>query len=829
MVKSILIDIRQEVSGESLVEGIKEGLKHGNVAGAKTLPTLLLYDEAGLKLFEEITYLDEYYLTNAELQVLEMYADRIAERIESGSLVLELGSGNLRKISILLRALERARKDVEYYALDLSVTELQRTLAAIPRAEFKYVKCYGLHGTYDDGLQWLKSPEIASRRKSVLTMGSSIGNFSRPDAVAFLKGFASALRPGDNILVGLDSCQDPEKVYHAYNDKYGVTHRFILNGLKHANRLLGYQAFDLDLWHVVGEYDVDAGKHHAFVSPTQDVTVEGVLIGKDERIRIEESYKYSSEQITHLWESAGLAEGAKWANATGDYALHMTYRPPFCFPLHPSEYATAPAPSLHDWQSLWAAWDTVTTGMIPNSELLSKPINLRNVCLFYIGHIPTFLAIHIARTTGKSHTQLDAYQRIFERGIDPDVDNPELCHAHSEIPDSWPPLGDILAFQRDIRTFVETLYASERSPEVNKALWLGFEHEAMHLETLLYMLVQSEKTLPPSGAVKPDFEALANFSRSVAVENSWFTIPERVVTLGASAEDDVYGWDNEFPSRQVSVHAFEAKARPITNGEYATYLGENGVQRIPASWTEKPAKDGSSELSRKEQVRRDSMQTNSTGSAFVEGKSVRTVFGPVPLKYTLEWPVVASYDELTACARWMGGRIPTVEEVKSIYEHVADKKLLGVENALGKTIPAVNGHLINDGVEETPPSRTPHPSNISSSSAASAPFADLRQANIGFKHWHPVAVAHLGGKLAGQGELGGIWEWTSTALEKHEGFEAMPEYTGYTADFFDSKHNIVLGGSWATHPRIAGRKSFVNWYQRNYPYVWAGCRLVRDF
>lgn len=65
------------------------------------------------------------------------------------------------------------------------------------------------------------------------------------------------------------------------------------------------------------------------------------------------------------------------------------------------------------------------------------------------------------------------------------------------------------------------------------------------------------------------------------------------------------------------------------------------------------------------------------------------------------------------------------------------------------------------------------------------------------------------------------------------------------ADFFDGKHNIVLGGSWATHPRIAGRKSLyvrialmseyhmlivfsVNWYQRNYPYVWAGARLVRE-
>ncbi|KAJ3481322.1 hypothetical protein NLG97_g7848 [Lecanicillium saksenae] len=60
------------------------------------------------------------------------------------------------------------------------------------------------------------------------------------------------------------------------------------------------------------------------------------------------------------------------------------------------------------------------------------------------------------------------------------------------------------------------------------------------------------------------------------------------------------------------------------------------------------------------------------------------------------------------------------------------------------------------------------------------------------------------------------------------GFEPMELYPAYTADFFDGKHNVVLGGSWATHPRIAGRRSFVNWYQRNYPYAWAGARLVRD-
>jgi formylglycine-generating enzyme required for sulfatase activity len=120
-------------------------------------------------------------------------------------------------------------------------------------------------------------------------------------------------------------------------------------------------------------------------------------------------------------------------------------------------------------------------------------------------------------------------------------------------------------------------------------------------------------------------------------------------------------------------------------------------------------------------------------------------------------------------------------------------------------------HLSNNGVDETPPSV--HFVN-GGSDAATGPsltphslFIDLEGTNVGFKHWHPVSVAERGDKLCGQSDLGGVWEWTSTVLEKHDGFEPMELYPGYTTDFFDGKHNITLGGSWATIPRIAGRRT----------------------
>lgn len=87
-----ILDIRVGETEFDILQDIKKGLRAAD-GGEKKLPTLLLYDEAGLRLFEKITYLEEYYLTNAEIEVLETYADRIAHHIQPGSIVVELGSG----------------------------------------------------------------------------------------------------------------------------------------------------------------------------------------------------------------------------------------------------------------------------------------------------------------------------------------------------------------------------------------------------------------------------------------------------------------------------------------------------------------------------------------------------------------------------------------------------------------------------------------------------------------------------------------------------------------------------------------------------------------
>lgn len=79
------------VNGNQLVDMILTSLNQPK--GQKSIATFLLYDELGLQLFDEITRLEEYYLTNAERTILQEHADELASRVNDGTVIVELGSG----------------------------------------------------------------------------------------------------------------------------------------------------------------------------------------------------------------------------------------------------------------------------------------------------------------------------------------------------------------------------------------------------------------------------------------------------------------------------------------------------------------------------------------------------------------------------------------------------------------------------------------------------------------------------------------------------------------------------------------------------------------
>ena len=148
-------------------------------------------------------------------------------------------------------------------------------------------------------------------------------------------------------------------------------------------------------------------------------------------------------------------------------------------------------PSRQDWEELWDAWDFITRRMIPPSMLHQKPIDLRHKPLFYIGHLPTFNALLLTKLLKVPMVEPKSYATIFERGIDPHVDDPDHCHNHSVVPEKdedWPHLGEVLAFRDRVRELVMKTIREMESGErkltrrMTRTLMMMHEHEGFHIE-----------------------------------------------------------------------------------------------------------------------------------------------------------------------------------------------------------------------------------------------------------------------------------------------------------------------------------------------------------
>jgi formylglycine-generating enzyme required for sulfatase activity len=120
------------------------------------------------------------------------------------------------------------------------------------------------------------------------------------------------------------------------------------------------------------------------------------------------------------------------------------------------------------------------------------------------------------------------------------------------------------------------------------------------------------------------------------------------------------------------------------------------------------------------------------------------------------------------------------------------------------------------------------PSEAQWQRAASFTVPDPFRDNFGYYRWDPTAVDAGSARHPDRAPaqlIGNGWEWTRDVFAPFEGFSPHPFYPGYSADFFDGQHYVMKGAS----PRTAGvltRSTFRNWFRPDYPYMYAGFRLV---
>jgi len=350
----------------------------------------------------------------------------------------------------------------------------------------------------------------------------------------------------------------------------------------------------------------------------------------------------------------------------------------------------------------------------------------------------------------------------------------------TDQPSDWPSREEIYQYNQRLREnldrAIERTLAnpSEGHPLLLQMLEVAIEHRLMHAETLSYMLHQ----LPADRKIPAPKEAVWKTARA---KSHLIDVPAGQATLGMRrANNGEFGWDNEMDAFEAFVPGFAIDNYNVMNRDFLQFMQSGGYDNR-SLWS-----DDAWSWKKAEGIKHPTFWRRE-GSLWM----YRTMFGDIQLP--LDWPAYVSHAEATAYAKWLGRKLPTEEQFHRAAYGTSD-----------------------DRVERDYPWGNEVPSE--------------KYGNFNFAHWDPKPVGSYprGASAFGVHDLvGNGWEWTRTEFGPFPGFTPMSFYPGYSANFFDGKHYVMKGGS----PRTAAcmlRRSFRNWFQPNYPYVYATFRCVED-
>ena len=420
--------------------------------------------------------------------------------------------------------------------------------------------------------------------------------------------------------------------------------------------------------------------------------------------------------------------------------------------------------------------------LLPPNSFYERPVAERHRLLFYLGHLEAFDWNLLGGVLGLESRDA-SFDKLFAFGIDPVGGG-----LPTDKPGDWPNIAITEKYKQRVREGLDqALQSSNAARSSNDSLLsdgtllhVAIEHRLMHAETLAYLLhnLPLERKIPqpaPKGDARP------------APQQHFVTIPPGVATLGKSRDARTFGWDNEFEIEKITVPGFSINAFPVSNAEYMEFVQACGYEDS-RYWTPKDW-----EWKRQQRLDHPNFWLPRSPSAATDPHTqweYRSMFGIIPLPPS--WPVYVSHAEAAAFARWAGKKLPT--------EAQWHRAAYGTPHGTEREYPW----------GEAPP--------------------DPARGNFHSKSWHAAPVdAHPSGASAfGVYDLlGNGWEWTSTPFGPLPGFTPFPFYKGYSADFFDGKHFVMKGGSSRTDASML-RRSFRNWFQPHYPYIYATFRCVEE-
>ncbi|HKY27145.1 MAG TPA: L-histidine N(alpha)-methyltransferase [Pyrinomonadaceae bacterium] len=305
--------------------GFAEDVRRGLSSQPKRLSPKYFYDELGSLLFDAICLLPEYYLTRAENEIIERYAEEIATSVDGHVTLLEMGSGSASKTKRIVEALLNNQRDLLFIPVDISASALESS-SRILLQSFPRLRIEAYASEYFDALSQLSTNHTG--RTLALFLGSNISNFGQAEAPRFLRALRGVLRAGDALLLGADLKKDAAILEPAYDDALGLTAAFNLNLLGRVNRELNGN-FDLRSFKHDAFYNEQAGRVEIHIESTRSQTVTirdldmSVSFAEGERIHTENSYKYDFSDIARLASGAGFQCTRTWLDSQKRFSSNL--------------------------------------------------------------------------------------------------------------------------------------------------------------------------------------------------------------------------------------------------------------------------------------------------------------------------------------------------------------------------------------------------------------------------------------------------------------------------------------------------------------------------
>jgi len=397
---------------------------------------------------------------------------------------------------------------------------------------------------------------------------------------------------------------------------------------------------------------------------------------------------------------------------------------------------------------------------------------LRHPLVFYLGHTAVFYInkLNIAQIVSRRINP--AFESMFAVGVD-EMSWDDLNMAHY----SWPSIPEVQAYRNEVRTFVDQLISDlpldADGINWNSPWWaimMGIEHQRIHLETSSVLIRQ----LPLSEVKQLDFWAICPHCGK-APENVLLPVKGAHLKLGKSFDDPLYGWDNEYGSKGFVVKDFKASKHLVSNGEFLEFVLDGGYQN-EAWWSE-------------EGWAWKSYQQAACPRFWQKGKAgnwqLRTMCSLIEMPWN--HPVEVNYLEAKAFCNWKARqtgkpvRLPTEAE----------------------------WYCLRDSILST-----------------DQPYWDKAPGNINLEYYAsacPVDEFPLGDFYD---VIGNVWQWTETPISGFPGFKVHPYYDDFSVPTFDTRHNLIKGGSFISTGNEAIRES--RYAFRRHFYQHAGFRYVES-